>query len=373
MTQFNYKHNKLDNALYYPYIHFQDSTWLKAMALFYSRIYRIVPPNIKPADSTDIKVLMETGEIGCTIDPIIYAAEASSIFRGKIESEWDAAALTFHDTEKKAFDKLHITKTDEVVRKLFEKMGFKEEEEWIDLPKEIASSYMLYLSTVISEKNGLSLLTDGFPSWTATNYFISDGRFPDFISFEDIYKEKNAFSLYSLILQELCPANIEEVPSKKIVLFRKKRKDEIINLRKAINSLYIMLSEIEDITIFKDKIEDELVNIKCAIEDYKRSAEILNVRDWIGINLFALTGTNALLNIFNIQDLARAILLSTGVALGFIYTLSASKEHMRALRNKHPYSCLALMEKDFKDFTRQHGGGDVNFHAFNCLEEYIND
>lgn len=369
----NDKRNGIEDTLYYPYIHFQNSAWLKAMALFYNRIYRIVPPTLTPTDSDDIKALLETDEVGCAVDPIPYASEASIIFRDKIGCKWNASALTFSKIEKETFDRLHITKTDEAVRKLFAKMGFKEDEDWIDLPKEIASSYMLYLSTLISEKNGLSLVTDGFPSWTATNYFNADGLFPDYLSFEDIYKDKNAFSLYSLILQELCPINIEEIPSERIVLFRKKRKDEIVNLRKSINSLCDMLTGIGSFTIFKDKIRSELQNIKQATKDYKKSAEILNAKDWIGINLFALTGTNELLSFFNIQDLSKAILLGTGVAIGFIYALSANKANIRILRKKHPYSCLALLEKDFKDFTSQRRGGDVNFHAFNCLEEYIND
>ncbi|MDD5080342.1 MAG: DUF6236 family protein [Candidatus Omnitrophica bacterium] len=367
------KCNGIEDTLYYPYIHFQNNAWLKAMALFYNRIYRIVPPTISPTDSDDIKALIETDEVGCAIDPVPYASEASNTFREKIGYNWNAASLSFNKTEKDNFDRLHITKTDEAVRRLFEKMGFKEDDGWIGLPKEMASNYMLYLSTIISEKNGLSLVTDGFPSWTATNYFNSDGLFPDYISFKDIYGDKDSFSLYSLILQQLCPINIEEIPSGRIVLFRKERRDEIANLRKNVNSLYDTLSNIEDFTIFKDKIRNELQNIKQAIEDYKKSADLLNVKDWIGINLFALTSTNELLSFFKIESLARAMLLGTGVAVGFIYALTANKKNIRILRKKHPYSCLALMSEDFKDFTGQRGGGDVNFHAYNCLEEYIND
>ena len=57
----------MNDALYYPYINFQDTNWIKAMSLFYNRIYRIVPPNLEAhyiEDTDDIKPLIDSGMIG---------------------------------------------------------------------------------------------------------------------------------------------------------------------------------------------------------------------------------------------------------------------------------------------------------------------
>lgn len=361
------------SALYYPYIEFQDAAWLKSMALFYDRIYRIVPPAHSFEEEKEIKILTDSGDIGCTVDPIGYAKEASEIFRNKIESQWDASALDINSEEEEALDRLHVCKTDEAVRRMFNDLGFKRDEEWIDVPTQMASNYMLYLATVISEKNDLTLLTDKFPSWTAANYFMNDGNLPDHFNFHDIYGSKDAVSLYSLILQELCPVNIADIPSKKIILFRRKRKDEIERLQNGVKSLFDVLSTIDDMHIFKDCLRDELVKVKKAICDYKNSADILSIKDWIGINLVSFTGTSALLQALNITGATKSVLIGTGMAVGFVYGLNEHASNLRNVRRENPYSCLALMEKEFSNYTSQCGGGDINFHAYNCMEEYIND
>jgi hypothetical protein len=62
----------LNNALYYPYIAFNDSTWVKAMAMYYENIYRIVSDNIIPDDPEDLQPLLEDSSIGAVIDPVTY-------------------------------------------------------------------------------------------------------------------------------------------------------------------------------------------------------------------------------------------------------------------------------------------------------------
>jgi hypothetical protein len=48
----------LADALYYPYISFRDVNWLKSMAMFYERIYRIVPHGIIPSDNEKLQPLL---------------------------------------------------------------------------------------------------------------------------------------------------------------------------------------------------------------------------------------------------------------------------------------------------------------------------
>lgn len=62
----------LNNALYCPYIAFNDSTWLKAMAMYYENIYRIVSDSIIPDDPEDLRPLLEDSSIGAMIDPLPY-------------------------------------------------------------------------------------------------------------------------------------------------------------------------------------------------------------------------------------------------------------------------------------------------------------
>jgi hypothetical protein len=46
-------------GLYYPYIHFQDEGWLKASALYWDRMTRIVPNGMRPRDTPDVRQLID--------------------------------------------------------------------------------------------------------------------------------------------------------------------------------------------------------------------------------------------------------------------------------------------------------------------------
>jgi len=100
----------LNNALYYPYIAFNDSTWLKVMAMYYENMYRIVSDNIIPDDPE-------------------YLAS----------------------------------------------LGCKATDNWLNIPTELASNYMLFLATEIGRRNQLNLITNEWAPWTATTYFSING------------------------------------------------------------------------------------------------------------------------------------------------------------------------------------------------------
>ncbi len=111
-----------DRALYYPHISLSDSAWVKAAALFYDALYRIVPDGIEPEDSDELKPLLEAGHIGRRIDPVRYAAQASERFLSKLD-DWNAAALTPQEGEYEEMTRIHADKTDERVRALFREAG----------------------------------------------------------------------------------------------------------------------------------------------------------------------------------------------------------------------------------------------------------
>jgi hypothetical protein len=65
------------DALYYPHIALQNPSWIKAMALLYDNIYRIVPDNVIPEDSAELHALLEEGSVGKMIDPAPYSKSSS--------------------------------------------------------------------------------------------------------------------------------------------------------------------------------------------------------------------------------------------------------------------------------------------------------
>ena len=78
-------------------------------------------------------------------------------------------------------------------------------------------------------------------------------------------------------------------------------------------------------------------------------------------------------NVFAIPHASSVVLAGTGLALGKLFSIAKKKEQIQELRRKNQSSLLVDLKKDFRSYTKKRGGGDMNFHAWNCMEEYIVD
>lgn len=364
------------NALYYPRIEFKNPSWIKAMALFYDNVYRIVPDNIIPNDHKDLQKLLEDGAIGKIINPAIYSKNASEEFLTKMEN-WNAAALMSDDSDKRSISRLHTGKIDENVRALFLDSGFQEENDWMYVPTEIASNFMLYMVNLIASQNRLSLITSDWGAWTGTCYFGLNGQISEFINTID--KENydgdysDDFGLFGMFLSGFVPLNISEIPAEKILEFRKKRQDEISQFRVCMSELRAELSKLESDEIREDVIKHKAAELVKAQEQYKSSADLLKVKGWAGISFMGFPAPLALGSVFSLPSVSTVSLGVTALAIGGIFNIMNTKEELRKLKEKNPASFLIEMESSFKQYTSSRGGGDMNFHAYNCMEEYIND
>ena len=364
----------LDNALYYPYISFRDATWIKSMALFYDRIYRIVPDNIVPDDANELQPLLEDENIGRMIDPVIYTRKTAEEFLTK-KKKWRAAALSVSDLEKVEISRLHTDKTDTTVKELFKSLGYKESDKWLHLPTELASNYMLYLATEIGKRNQLNLITNEWAPWTATSYFNINGGVDEALMPYGEGKDfvNDPFALYCLILSETIPVNIREIPSAKIVKFRQKRMDQISEFRKSVTELYDELQKLEDPVVRADTIADKIKNLKNATAEYQNSADIINAKGWFGVTFMGFPAPVALGQFFNLPYASTVSLTVASIAIGGLFNIKNTSQELLKLQKENSASLLVEMRKSFKQYTSFRGGGDMNYKAFNCMEEYVND
>ncbi len=266
------------DVLYYPHINFSDSKLIKGMSLFYDRIYRLVPSEIQPVDHPDLEALLEEGKVGRPINPAAYAHEASAEFLSKMDI-WGAAALAPSDDDyKHDITKIHKDKTDEKVRALFEELGYGTNNDWMNVPTDIASNFMLYLAKVAASKNQLSMETNDWGAWTATNYFGADGGLDDFYLHPspNVTDANTPYGLFSLTLHEFVPIDIGNISAKKIVEFREKRSDEISTLRDHILDLHNKLQLIDSDEVKSGIIEDSMKSLLKAHQDYKKSMDIIS-------------------------------------------------------------------------------------------------
>lgn len=346
------------------------------MALFYDNIYRIVPDNVIPEDAEELNPLLEEGAIGRMIDPAPYSKKASDEFLSKIE-DWNAAALTFDPEDENQISRIHSDKTDERVRELFKEAGFKSENDWIYVPTAIASNFMLYMASDVAQKNQLSLITGDWGAWTGTSYFGVDGQVDDFIV--NIGKDSctdetsESFGLFGLLVSELVPVNISEIPSEKILEFRNRRQPEIAQFRSCMNELRTELSKLDSQDVRVGVIQEKAKELIHAQEQYKASADILKAKGWFGVSLMGFPAPLIFGQLLSIPSSSTVALGAAGLAIGGLFNIQNTKEELRKLNEKNPASFLVEMRRSFKSYTRARGGGDMNFHAYNCMEEYVND
>lgn len=365
----------MENALYYPHIALKNPQLIKAMALYYDNIYRIVPSGIVPNDPIELRPLLEDGCIGRSINPIMYVSETSHQFMQKKE-EWHAAALSHNDDDEKTIVRLHTEKTDEHVRNLFGEAGFEEQNNWLDLPQNLASNYMLYLANEIASKNNLSLITGDWGAWTGTTYFSLNGRVDEYvrtINKDDDDFDDSCFGLFGLLVNDLSPVNISSIPAKDIVEFRRRRRDEIKQFRHCVKALRDELMSVEDHGIRVDVIKHKAEDLARAQKDYQESADIINVKKWFGTSFMGFPAPLSLSQIFSLPATSTIALAATGLALGSIFNIYNTKEEIKSLNKKNPASFLIELNKSFKNYTWARGGGDMNFHAYNSMEEYVDD
>lgn len=363
----------LKDALYYPHIALTNPAYVKSLALFFDRVYRIVPDNVIPEDHPELQPLLEEGLVGSVVDPAKYATDASQQFLDKLD-EWGAAALMHGEADSEQLAGIHQDKTDQRVRTLFQEAGFKSDNEWLYVPTELASNYMLYLATEISKRNSLSLVTRDWGAWTGTSYFRLDGKLDESITPETNPEILNdPYSLYSLILSELVPLNISEIPADDIVTFRQRRQDEIACFRNAIEDLQLELANLDSQEIRIDRIKDKARSLEKARHDYQSSADIIKAKHWFGVSLMGFPAPIVFGELMSIPTASTVVLGASGLAIGALFSLKSSREDLRRLNAEQPSSYLIELRRSFRGYTTARGGGDINYHAWNCMEEYVND
>ena len=363
-----------NTALYYPHIGFTNPALVKAMALFYESIFRIVPDGLIPEDAPELQPLLEDGSIGIMIDPIPFSQRASEKFLEKADS-WLAAALSHTDDDEGKIARLHSDKIDDRVRRLFREAGYAGEHDWFNVPTELASNFMLYLASEIASSNQLELVTADWGAWTGTSYFGLDGEVDEFLQplGADTEIPDDSFGLFGLFLDELVPLNIAEIPAAEIARFREIRRDEMNALRTYLDALRDELAQLDSVEVSEERIRAKVRDLSTAISDFKRSAGLLKVKGWFGVSMMGIPATAFLGKLFAIPSASTVSLGVAGLAIGSLFNISSTREKLLELRPSSPASALVDIQKTFKDYTRQRGGGDMNFHAYNCMEEYVND
>ena len=80
-------------GLYYPYVHFRDDAWLKAAALYWPRMARVVPPGYPVDDPLLVRTLRDELDFVVDVDPQDAAAAVAAVFLRILDNEWNRNRL----------------------------------------------------------------------------------------------------------------------------------------------------------------------------------------------------------------------------------------------------------------------------------------
>ncbi len=347
-------------VLYYPTIEFSDYEWLWTASLVWDKIYRIVPESYELNDCENVQRLSEDGEIGEMINPSKYVEDASKEFLSKIKtSEWDAITLDDQQLDQE-YIFLHKEKVDVMLKSiLLEK--YKDDYDWIKIPRSLAACYMTYLARRIADNNNLSLISDSISAYTASTYFQYDGKI-EVVPFEDKYQ------LSAIVLQDYIPENILDVTPQKILEFRRKYKDERQNFVAAMKIAAEKISECDDPKIVEDLIKDLKKDIEKAIEDYKKSMSLFNVKSWSGMKVLSFPIATSLFEKLNTLDPNLASYLTPiGLGLGLYFGIRERNQKVKKLSKESDFSYLSHLKKDLPDIRI------FGTSFYREMDDFIND
>jgi len=360
------------NVLYYPTIEFstRDYEWLWRASLLWDKVYRIVPEGYILNEPKNIREICSTGEIGIPLSPKKYSEKASQEFIDKLDNRgWQAAALEFDtsDIEKsEIYTRLHKEKVDVSLRNLMLLADETfEDDDWLYVSKEMSNHYMIYLATEMAKSNDLSLNTHNPDVWTASTFFLHDGKVQEGLFLGEDYEEESKAALAPVLINNIFPDNILDLSPSAIIEFREKRKDERRQFNDKFDKFCYRLSKAEDPQILTQIWNDEKKEVEYALAEYKKSMDILKAVKWAGYLSSAITiATDALgYTSLDSSNVLKGI-TSAGIGLGLVTGFLEKK--ITPVSSPYSYLCEArsLIPSKFEDY---------NYSLYRKVEEFIND
>lgn len=244
-------------GLYYPHLHFSDS-WLKVAALYWPRMGRITPPQIRLSDSSTVRALSDELDFTVNVEPGSAAEELTSVLASAVEAHynefrdrysisanpfmmsnwcnpsWPEPQSTTGDwrirnpRELKAAAEVVALHTGKGADRLWQTLADAglavKSGDWWGLHPELAWLYMCALTDKLARRNLLTPTTDQFIahieslSWT-DDLFVSTLLEHD-PETRAVPQTGQIERIALLALDFVIPSNLEDVPVKKIIKIR---------------------------------------------------------------------------------------------------------------------------------------------------------
>ena len=269
-------------ALYYPYTHIRSETWLKAAALYLSKLALIAPPGYPRRLSNTADVLRDELDFLVDVDPSRRAHDVALDFLELIRSHGDALSARYAWPERfppelyiameadgftcgdTGFDGrvewIHVGKfpsklADALVATKLGKIS--DDGVWVAVHPRLGAVYLAALADRMAQANDMPVITDQPQAYGTLNGWTLDtlarvllgDETEDLITEEQRPAGQVAMLFAALAIETVVPAGIEHIPVRKIVQVRRTlgaEFDAFIAHLDAMSAQFADLARIED-------------------------------------------------------------------------------------------------------------------------------
>ncbi|PJE96426.1 hypothetical protein CUT44_18150 [Streptomyces carminius] len=294
-------------GLYHPYFHVRDDRWLKAAALYWPRIVRMVPEDYATRDSETVKVL--TGELGFVerLSPGASVASVAPRFLELVSGHADALRPRLGVGQEDAARLRHAARPGgpgpgpgpapgavhhdqlrpEVVDALVDAglavrgridLSHEADRRWVVMDERLVAVYTSVPAEDVAAANRLQLTTDRPHAYAVANGWSADRiaealldgfgpvgpGTPDPGNPEAAAPERGtelAQRVALLALNLVVPEHLDRVPVQRIVALRRRHEREFLEFGRAVDQAAAELSElagISDPRILEQYLRDEV-------------------------------------------------------------------------------------------------------------------
>jgi hypothetical protein len=327
-------------ALYYPYTDIDDVSLIKTAALYWDELQTIVPQDVQQPYKNQISLEAEANrflkrrDVMCDDNAVEQAGNEfvkdtrtisliKNIFLPQLYSRLQRSEVYHGKISLVCREKLLV---------YFEECVNEAGNAYV-MPEILANAYMSRLASVIAYNDGtIPLTNDEFGN------SILQSRYIDYSS----ERRQNQAELVKLSLKTISVN--PDVPLVKILRFRDKHREDLINyrmhVRQLIRAISYNLNNSDKQCLFEEIVKDEFLPVKEEVE-----AKLSENTDWFMINntVIMIAGMGATILSDGQAWLAR--LLSSVVALG-INVLGNIRDDRKCIKN-HPLGYLYQAQKKF--------------------------
>lgn len=280
-----------DIALYYPYTHIRDKTWLKAAALYLPRLALVAPPGYPRKLSATAATLRQELDFLVDVDPTYRAPEVAAEFLRLLSDHQEALrtryawpdevppevyasvaadGLACGDPFHPGFDDkvewIHVGKLPHDLSDAFYETGLcapSKDGVWAAMHPRLGAVYLAALAERVAQANKMPTVTDQSFAYGTLNGWsmdtlaqvLLDGGTPITPS----RSGDQVAALYAaLAIQAVVPEGLEHIPIAKIVEARRRLAAEFDAFSAHLDSLadaFTSLAEVEDPAVLQARLK----------------------------------------------------------------------------------------------------------------------